>query len=68
MADSQTLERELASFEGSDDTRTFSLSCGCYSVTCNGRLVEVQWCPRHSTMHGTMSATHERRQSEVDGP
>jgi len=65
MADSQTLDR--APYIELEEAQTFSLSCGCLSVTRNGKLSEVRWCPRHATMHGTMGA-HDRRDSGATRP
>jgi hypothetical protein len=62
MTDSQTVESDEGAPRVSGDTRTFSLSCGCFSVTSGGRLVAIEWCPRHSAMHGKMMLSLEPSQ------
>jgi hypothetical protein len=55
MIESRSILREHTLVEDGDEIRTFSLSCGCVSVTRQGRISEIRYCPRHQTMHGTMS-------------
>lgn len=58
MTDSQARERERVSAERLRDEkkRMFCLSCGCCSVTVDGKLDAIVWCPRHATTHGTTTA------------